>query len=265
MVRTLALIFLPLALLAAACSSGGDGDGASRAPDNEATPSTWDDTTDDVDTGAGGSVLLNTLNPLELLGSATSGRPSFGAVDPDLSGPLLTADDLPSDYLSLGDFTFSMPSEYGDLEMAASMFSTSGPSSDEFGPIVMSAVVAVPPAALEEFGDLDQLGEATQADLDELRDVFDELGGAVTDLRLLDASDLGDGGMGMHLVLDLGAFLGAFGAPEEGNPFEGGIAMEMYMFVRGDRMLMTMVMWPADMSSGVDGRDLAEVMDARAS
>ena len=38
----------------------------------------------------------------------------------------------------------------------------------------------------------------------------------------------------------------------------------MYMFLRGDRALMIMVMWPANQQPGVDGRALAETMDGKA-
>ena len=71
--------------------------------------------------------------------------------------------------------------------------------------------------------------------------------------------------MGMHMTMDLGALLSAFGAPNDGsNPVASGIAIDMYLFVRGDHLLMTMVMWAADKAPGVDGRALAEVMDSKA-
>ena len=40
--------------------------------------------------------------------------------------------------------------------------------------------------------------------------------------------------------------------------------MDMYGFMRGEIVLMVMVMWPIDSSSSVDALDLAETMAARA-
>jgi len=57
----------------------------------------------------------------------------------------------------------------------------------------------------------------------------------------------------------------AFGAPEGDNPLAAGIAMEVYIFARGDHLLMTMVMWSAGDASGVDSRGLADALDANAS
>ena len=95
----------------------------------------------------------------------------------------------------------------------------------------------------------------------------EQLGLGWSDFRLLDASGLGEGGLGMRMELDLGALLGelatAFGAPEEEIP-TAGFVIEMYMFFRGDRMLMVVVMETLDQSTGVDARELAETMDAKA-
>jgi hypothetical protein len=38
----------------------------------------------------------------------------------------------------------------------------------------------------------------------------------------------------------------------------------MYVFVRGERVLMVMSMWPGEGPAPVDALDLAELMDGRA-
>jgi hypothetical protein len=79
------------------------------------------------------------------------------------------------------------------------------------------------------------------------------------------------------MEIDLGAFFEAlvagfgeeFGDVEadlsqEEIPIPEGIGMDIFMFVRGDRMLMLMVMWPLGENPGVDARELADAMDDRA-
>lgn len=279
MLRRLAYILLPLALLFMAACSDDNGTGTkttaptattSAAPTDtssdgaQPTTAIGDTDTDPRDTGAGTSTgLLGALNPLDLLSAAGSGQPSSGPADPSLQAALLTQADLPGGFFSLGDVNYNVPSELGDLHMAASMFTSGDMDSQELGAMVMSAVVAVPPEAIDELGDPSDWA-ASNADLDELRAVFDETGLGLSDLSLLDSSGLGDGGLGMHLTMDFGGLFGALGAPDDANPFAEGISMDVYMFLRGDRMLMTIVMWPAGTPSGVDGHALAERMDERA-
>ena len=267
MLRKLALILLPLALLAAACGGGGDTDTSTKADppasisDDTDTIDTDTDETISADTGegnAGASDLLSTLNPLELLGSI--GDPGTSQdVDPALKKALLSADDLPSGFFSFGDFSFSMPTDYGDMDMAASMFMSGDIAGDEFGPMVMSAAVALPPEALDEFGDLSELQQLTEADLAAL----EAEAGGLAEIELLDASGLGDGGFGMRMTMDLGGLVGAFGGSDV-EAEAAGIVMEMYGFFVGDQMLMVVVMWPLDQPLDVDALDLAERMEAKA-
>lgn len=266
MLRKLALILLPLALLAAACDgddSKTDDGGQSNPTATVAEPTIPADEADSGGDGdSPGATLLGSLNPFELLGSLGDQLPSASeGVDPSLKGPLLQAGDVPSDYAPLGEFAYSVPSELGELQMAASTFSSGDMASDELGRTVMSAVVALPPEALDEIGDPSELANMSEEDLAELEELEQMgLGG----VELLDASDLGDGGVGMHVEFDFSGLFGAFGAPEGDEPMPAGIAMDMYMFLRGEHMLMVMVIWPAGESSGVDALDLAETMDARA-
>ncbi len=269
MLRRIALILVPVALLAAACGGNGDSDGADDGSDAGPTATVSEPTAEattpaDATNGdegrSPGAALLGSVNPFELLGSI--GDPSASAdVDSSLKDPLLQASDLPSDYLPAGEFTFSMPTEVGQADMAASMFAKGDLASQEVGPMVMSAVVALPPEALAELGDPSELDDLTEDELAELEDL-QEMG--LGEINLLDGSGLGDGGLGMHMEMDFGGLFGALGAPEEDNQFAAGISMDMYVFLRGEHMLMVMVMWPTGESSGVDARDLAEIMDGRA-
>jgi hypothetical protein len=70
----------------------------------------------------------------------------------------------------------------------------------------------------------------------------------------------------MVMTVDLGQFAQQFGGsmPPEADFLKEGLAFDMYVFVRGDHILMVMDMWPADGPAPVDARGLGEVMDARA-
>ena len=261
---------LPVALLAAACSSGGDVTTSREVTDPSDPPAAAIDTSDEpiADTATtSGSVdtaveLLTSFNPFELLNAV--GDSSSLEVDPQLAEPLLSAGDLPGDFMSLGEDGFSAPTEIGSIDMAISMFARGDLASQEFGAMVMSLAARLPPEALAELGDPNQLAAITQAEVDRIEGEFASLGEGFGDFRILDASGLGDGGLGMRLEIDFGQLLGALGATDEENPLAAGIAMEMYMFFRGEHMLMVMVMSPIGESTGVDARDLAEIMNEKA-
>ena len=283
--KKLSFVLLPLVLLAAACGGGDGPDEGAQQPPAQSTPAVRDadgdgvyDTTDStgdaepthaVDTatgndGEGGAgALFSTLNPFQLL-SAAGGQPASTDVDPSLKAALLDESDLPSGFAGFGDFSYSVPSEFGDIGMVASMFASGDLASQELGTMVMSAVLAVPPDARDQFGDFDELQDLSAADLQQIEAVAGQIGVAFSNLHELDASGLGDKGFGMHMEMDFAGLLGAFGAPEGETPFDAGIAFDMYLFLRGERVLMAVVMWAADQQPGVDGRALAEAMDGKA-
>lgn len=261
MLRRLMLAFLPLALLAAACGGGGDSDTSTKAdPPTSISDDTDTDETVSADTDegrAGAGDLLSSLNPLELLGSI--GDPAVSQdVDPILKQALLSADDLPSDFFSLGDFSFNTATDFGDMNMVATMFMSGDFAGEEFGAMVMSAAMALPPEAIDEFGELSELQELSEADLAAL----EAEAGGLADIELLDASGLGDGGFGMRMTMNLGSLVGAFGPPADETEVPG-IVMEMYGFFVGDQMLMVVVMWPLDQPPDVDALELAERMAAK--
>ena len=212
---------------------------------------------DGVDGGIGDNAIFGALNPFSFLGGAGVGA-ATQEIDPDLGSALLVDSDIPSGFVPMGEFSFSAPSEFGDMDMVARMWAR-GLESDEFGAMIMSAVMMVPPEAM---GEIDELTSLTEADLAEIQGASDEFGMDFARLEILDADGLGDGGFGMHMELDFGAFFSAFGAPEE-DEGPTGIAMDMYAFAVGDRVLMVMVMWPMGEPQEADGRNLAEIMAAR--
>jgi hypothetical protein len=274
-----------LALFLAACSSGGgaaDEQGKSSAspvatvvvPEPTAVPRPTAESPSDV--GAVGGAL----NPFSLLsssmfsGGGTAGLPvASGEADPALKAALLTLDDLPPGYADLqpGGMSFSFDTDQGSMSMAASMF-TKGEAADQFPEsMVMSAVVLASGDLMEQsLGQLQRYTDSAELE----REIEDAMGGGTMpgidfeDLRVLDASDLGDGGVGLHMVMtmDLEQFAQEFGAsmPPEAEFLKEGLAFDMYVFARGDHMLMVMSMWPGGGPAPVDARALAEVMDGRA-
>ncbi len=132
------------------------------------------------------------------------------------------------------------------------MFATSD-DPDQVGAMIMSAAMTLPKEAM---GELDDLMGFADADVAELQEVF-------SNLEMLDADSLGDGGFGIHMDLDFGSLFGAFGAPED-EALPTGIAMDMYAFGAEDQVLMLMTMWPTSESPGVDALALAQVMASRA-
>lgn len=283
MLRRISLAFLPLALLAAACIGGGSesatderatpeptspppvSSSATYTPEPTSPPPASISATDTVEPGGAANALLEGLNPLQLLDSFGQ-QPTSQQVDPSLKAALLDADDLPAGFVSLGQSTLTIPGDIGPMEMAASQF-VIGDLEGDFGGMVMSAVMSLPPEALAELGDLSDLEAAMQAEFSQGIAEAEQLGLSLGDFQLLDASGLGDGGLGMHMELDFGALLDelatAFDAPEEEIPAVGFV-IEMYMFLRGEQMLIVIVMETLDQSTGVDARELAETMDAKA-
>jgi hypothetical protein len=288
----LALFLLPVMLLAAACGSGSKtttttktstpkpaataaatSTKAPAATATKAAPQATSSATTQSSRGTSGSgdaasALFDTVNPFELL-NGLSGAPSSSDVDPALSAGLLSSSDLPSGFVSMGDFGYNIPSsQYGPMQMAANIYTSGDMAGGSFGTMVMSAAIALPQDALDQLnalGGFNQLGNINDSDLQSLQGAAEQFGVKFSDMRVLDGSGLGDGGVGMHMVLDFSGLMDAFGAPEGDNPLAGGIAMEVYIFARGDHLLMTMVMWSAGDASGVDSRGLADALDANAS
>jgi hypothetical protein len=253
MATKLALLLLPLALLVAACSSGGK---SASAPTDDASPPGSDNAAASSDSAD----PFASFNPFEVLGVIMGLRAeSFVDADPSLTAALLTPGDLPDFVSDSGSNGFTMASEAGSIELASRAFVNGDVDSDAFDTMVSSNVIALPPQVLTEMGDGFALSED---DFDEIQALAGEAGLVLGEVEVLDASGLGDAGFGLSVTMDISGLLGGLG-PEEIESTGPGIAFEIYGFIVADKMRMVMVMWPAGQSSGVDARELAEAMAAR--
>jgi hypothetical protein len=210
-------------------------------------------------------LLINSVNPFALLQNFDGASGFSSDIDPSLKNDLLAAGDLPQGFLSMGEFSFAMPSEYGEMQMAANIFtSADAMSTGELGTMVMSAAIIVPPEAMAEFdaGGLDELQNLSDEDLAAAMGGVEGFGGLFTELSVLDGSGLGEGGAGIHMVMDMSSLGTMFGAPAAAET-PASIGIDMYMFIEGGRMHMAIVMYPGDASPGVDARQLANVLDSR--
>lgn len=299
MYRILALALVPLTLFLAACG-GGSSDEASRQDSrNDPPASVSDNDSSDADGGltlsndgtygddggpvdvvsdndvpddfalsdssddAGGFDLLGTVNPLQFLGGMDTVSVASQNVDPSLEAALLTTADVPG-FQSFGDFSYAVPSPYGDIEMVARMFFDGDISTESFDTMVMSAAMSMPPEALAEMGDLEDLTGLTDEDLAQIDDLSGGFGTDFIDFGILDADGLGDGGVGIHIEMDFAALLEGFGPVQGDDTLPDGIAADMYMFFSGDVLYMTMVAWPTNVSPTADALGLAQLMDSRA-
>lgn len=272
----------------AACSGGSDTkeEGANGPPAvatevvDQPTPVVEEPT---AESESDGGLFEGALNPFNLLSLGSEGGSeglpvATGEADPSLKAALVTLEDLPPGYSELmpGGMSFSFETDEGSMSMAASMFNL-GEAVDEFPEsMIMSGVVLASGDLLEQ--SLDELQRYNDpAELE--REIEDALGAgqampgiSLEDVRVLDASGLGDGGIGLHMVMsmDMEAIAEGFGAemdedmPPEADFLKEGIAFDMYVFARGDHMLMVMSMSPGDGPAPLDIRALAEVMDTRA-
>jgi len=276
-----------LVFLLAACSSGDTADERENDSAPPAATAVVEEPTalpePTVESESGGGLLGSALNPLNLLSLGSGGgseglTANTGEADPALKAALLTLEDLPPGYSEPvpGGMSFSMETGEGNMDMAASMF-VKGESMDAFPEaMVMSGVVAVSGDLMDEsLAEIERYGDGAELE----REIQEAMGGAdnlfgmsFKDVRVLDASGLGEAGLGLHMVMsmDLEALAEGFGAeideaaPPELDVLKEGIAFDMYVFVRGEHVVMVMSMWPGEGPAPVDALDLAELMDGRA-
>lgn len=222
-----------------------------------------------VEEGSGSyAALLETFDPLSVVTGPSSGQAEPPSPSDDreaLKALLLREEDLPQGFFEFGEFSFRIPTEYGQADMVANMLVNGDVLSGDLGTMVMSAVVAGPPEAVSQVQEVEGT-ELTQEEIEELEGFGEEVGIQFRDVRSLDASGLGDTAVGMHMEIDFSGFAEALSAldPEGGDSFPTSIAWDMYFVVRGDKVLMLMVMWPAERLPGADSRTLVEILDARA-
>jgi hypothetical protein len=189
-----------------------------------------------------------------------------GAADPDLTSLLLTGSDLPSSFNIVGgDMGFSMDMPEGTTRMAMRTFMEGDPNSTEMSPTVVSAVMAMPAAALADFdSQLAELDQMSAEDIEAAMGGSSMMGIEFKELSIQKIS-LGEGGISMRMVMDMSGLADAFGdLAEEGmGDFPTGFAFDMYLFKSGDNILMVMTMLAEGQESPVDAAALAEIMESK--
>ncbi len=187
-------------------------------------------------------------------------------VDPALTAALLTQEDVPSDFIGLGqDFNFASDSPEGKMEVSMRLFAQGDVMSGGTGSILVSAAMSIAPGSVDDF-------ETALADLkgqeltaDDLKEMAGDLGGEevqIAEFEMLKTSGLGDKSLGMHMVMDASAMAGE--GTEGVGRFEDGVAIDMYVFMKGERGYLLVNVLPADQPAGIDGLDLAKTMYSRA-
>ncbi|MGD0766069.1 MAG: hypothetical protein ABR978_07160 [Dehalococcoidia bacterium] len=279
MPKKLVIVAGVLLLFLAACGSGKDESSKPTAQDNGQKPtavaSAEPASTNAAPTteASSGDSLKAAFEPLSLLTSQVLGSGSAGSgqvaqqADPDLAALLLVESDLPSGFTNTdGDIGYSVDSPQGQMTMAARMFTQGVPSAAEMGPIVMSAALAEPPSALADFSSsLDQVDQASAQDAQNAMGATEAMGITFKDFSAKKLSDLGEGGMTMHIVMDMSGLIAGFGgSAQDMGAFQNGIAFDMCAFKQGERLLMVMAVSPAGQESPVDALALAKLMESRA-
>jgi hypothetical protein len=282
MFKRLAIILgMLLVVLAVAC--GSDKESTSDKVQNDKTPAatkaaatkvapTKEVTEEAVATEqADGGDSAGALESLSFLtggmfgGESQTGSPE--AADPELANLLIADTDLPTTFASVGgDTGFSMTMPQGEAKMAMRTFSEGDPNMSQMTPTIVSAAMAMPPAALEEFdSQLAQLDKMSTEDIQNAMGGASMLGIEFKELSV-DKISLADGGINMHMVMDMSGLVEGLGdLAEEGTEgFPTALSFDMYVFKKGDVVLMAMTMMPADQASPVDVQSLAEIMESRA-
>jgi hypothetical protein len=278
---------LALLLLGSACIGGGDkapsAPATRAAPEATATvaggaandPDEGDDASASSDTGAIDTVFES------LLGGGLSGASGSGGSlepgDPALKALLPSADEFPAGFVPFGEFTFSTPdgvSEAGKIDLAMSMaiagdIDVANPDLSSVG---MLMAMVMKPEDLQDLGDafgaIDDL-DPDQMEQEILAGMRQGAGGALngvelTDVQVFKLDDLGDGGFGMQMTMDMSGRIGGFGgASGEAPPFDS-MTMRMYIFAHGDYVGATMRLGYSDTLPPADDElALARVIDGK--
>lgn len=249
--QRLMLVALPLVLLAAAC---GGGDAQPAGPEAAAQPSPTAVETPDW---AGESSVPSGPDPFSLLVGRMEG---FDPADPVLAALLVKPEDLPEEFVLVGEYGASASTEFGTVTTAFNMFSAGAVRADALESVVYSMVVTVPPGARSKMADIaDGMGPD---ELAEVRESLELMAVHVKDLRPLDLSGVGEGGYGFRVECDYAGFLEGLDVEPQGPATT--LVMDSHAFLRGDRLFRLIVIGDAASSTTVDARALVEAMDARA-
>lgn len=261
-------------------------DGDSDADDNDSDSDDADnEDSDDSDSESSSSGAVSDLFSSVFSSGFSGGGSSagLGGGDQSMLAFLPSEDDFPSDYTSLGEFTFSAPagsSELGAVDMAmtmamkgdmASLGAVEDPSEIDFSSIEMMMAMVMRPEDLQELGDaFEEIKNLDEEDIqDEISRGFGEdmEGFTVQNFEVLEASDLGDGGFGIEMTIDMSAFgelFGAFAGGSENAPQLDAMTMRMYIFGQGDYVGAVMRFAFSDsLGEGSVDLDLAEIIEEK--
>ncbi len=276
-------ILLPciaLAMLAAVACGGSDKSPAPSEPPQATATTAPSSSSSPAASGGGEEAVGGIFNTIFSSGALTRGTSSgasgaMPAGDESLKQYLLNESDVPAGYSSLGEFSYRLPdgiSKDGGMDMAASMFMSGDPAAtDPSGSTIMMSMVLKPDDLTQLW---EQFSQAENLSEQDLRDAFAQgagLGGMkITNVQVLDASGLGEGGFGMAMTIDMselmGGFAGAAGGTEAGADLAklSTMTMRMYIFAKGDYAAGIVRMGFADsLPSDVDEKALAKIVDRK--
>jgi hypothetical protein len=209
--------------------------------------------------GTDAEVIADAINPFALYSQMSDVSPApLGA---ELEAQLLTADDMPAGYSSVSQVSFQVPCPSGHIQLASNEFTPNGRSPDVLGPTVMTFVMDMPHDQADEVRAL-----PAQDNLGDIPDSADEYGIRMTRLGKLDSSGLGEFADGERLEIDLSGVPGDVRAQlaQAGTELTiDRIIVDQYIFMRGDRMYATTVIYASGSPPPADARQLALLLYSR--
>jgi hypothetical protein len=278
MLKKIVIVCGALLLFLTACGSGKDKSSGPSAQTDEGSPTAVaatkaapTSTAPTEEAATSGNSLKAALEPIRVLTNPMLGAPDTtlpaGEAAPALAALLLEESDLPPGYgSSNADWGSTVDLSEGQMRLASRDFMEGGWSAEEMGIMVTSVVIAVPNAALDRFvSGLDELDRASTEDLEDALAVTDEQG-PFWDFAVEKVPDLGEGGMSLHVVEDMSnAVEGIEDLDAAGmGRFKNGMAFDMYVFRRGEHLLLVFTLSPAGEATTLDSLALARIMDKRA-
>jgi len=273
MLRRFVIVCGVLLLFMTACGSDKD----SSAPvdkDETAAPTAVATAKPTKEAKANGG-LEDVFQPLSVMGGSLLGggesdiQSSGQEIDPDLKAVLLTEEDIPSSFGSFESQTYTQSIDAGGvpLDIAMSGFYKGDPAAGTLSTMILSGVMAWPAGSLEGLAEeLDGL-EKEFLDPEKIQEELNqpnEEGVTFREFELAKVEGLGELGYHIYVVLDFSGQSAEELAERGLEAYQAGMTCDVYGFIRGDRILGVMIMWPAGEQPNVDGLALAEIMDGRA-
>jgi hypothetical protein len=270
-------VFVAMLVLGSACFGGGDKEPVATATREAVATSVPDreepteEPSDDAESreGALGTVFESLLGGG--LGGASGSSGSLGAGDPALKELLPAAEDFPAGFAPFGEFTFSSPdgvSADGKIDMAMSMAVSGDVASGNLEGAGFLMAMVMHPEDLQDLGDalssIDDL-EPDEVEAEIRRGIGQagQFGVGISDVDVFEVTDLGDGGFGMQMTMDMGELLGSL-PRQPGAPEVTQMTMRMHIFANGDYIGAVMRMSFTDtLPAGDEELALARAIDAK--